>query len=251
MKIMIDTDKQKLVANAGGEDERTFELYEKEAFELLSREWLRAGWNCDYSYGFEWCGRRIIQLPEDVIRLQELVWRTRPTVIVETGIAHGGSTVMFASLLKLTAGRRVISVDIEIRPHNREGLEAHPFIDMCTLIEKSSVDPDALNQVKSEIRPDDRVMVVLDSNHTKAHVAEELELYSPLVTPGCYIVATDGVMQLMADLPRGKPEWRDDNPTVAAEEFLAKHPEYSLDDSYALQYRTYFPGGYLRRKEEA
>ncbi len=215
---------------------------------MLSHFWLKAGWNCKYSYDFEWLGRRIIQMPDDIVRLQELIWTTRPSVIVETGIAHGGSTVFFAGMMQLLGRGKVVSVDIEIRAHNRAAIEAHPVFDRITMIERSSADPETVEEIKAVLGPEDRVMVFLDSNHTKSHVARELELYAPFVSPGCYLVVADGVTSILTDVPRGKPEWVKDNPMQAAREFLAQHPEFELDTSYTRTGVTYLQGGYLRRR---
>jgi cephalosporin hydroxylase len=245
LKIAIDTEAATLSL-----DGQSQALYSPESFAILSQLWKKTGWAMRYSYDFSWAGRPIIQLPQDVVRLQELVWNVRPDVIIETGVAHGGSTVFFSSLLKAFGGRQVISIDIEIRPHNRAALEAHPFREMYTLIEGSAIAPETLATIRQLLRPEDRVLVILDSNHTKAHVQSELELYAPLVSPGSYIVATDGVMLDLWDVPGGRPEWATDNPTEAAREFLLTHPEFEHDPSYTRGGLTYFPEGYLRRKEQ-
>lgn len=246
MRLTIDTESQRLEL-----DQQQVDLYSLEAFRILSALWVKVGWACRHSYNFSWAGRPIIQLPHDVLRLQELIWELRPTVIVETGVAHGGSAVFYASMLQMGGGGRVIAIDIEIRPHNRAAIEAHPLAPAIQLIERSSTAAETLAEVRSLLSPDDRVLVVLDSNHSKAHVAEELRLYAPLVSPGSFLVATDGVMQDLWDVPGGKPEWRTDNPTEAAREFLMDHPEFELTERFEKDGITYFPGGWLRRKEVA
>jgi cephalosporin hydroxylase len=200
-------------------------------------------------------GRPIIQLPEDMVRAQEVIHAVRPTAIVETGVAHGGSLVFSASLLRaMGIDGRVIGVDIEIRPHNREAIEAHPLSPMIALVEGSSVEPGTVARVRAQLRPDDRVLVFLDSNHTRAHVAAELEAYAPMVSIGSYLVATDGIMEDLADVPRGEPGWRRDNPKVAAAEFAGRHPEFALEDPAfpfnegSVRFRvTHWPGAWLRR----
>jgi len=196
-----------------------------EAFELLSKAWLRCGWDAKHVYSFTWLGRPIIQLPEDIIRVQEVVHRVRPTVIVETGVAHGGSLVFYAGLLKLMGGGRVIGIDIEIRPRNRAAIESHPMADAIELIEGSSVAADTLDRVRAMLKPDDRVFVMLDSCHTRAHVLAELEAYGPMVSVGSYIVASDGIMGEVVGAPRTAPDWGENNPRVAAAEFAAAHQE--------------------------
>lgn len=249
MQIVVDTETQTLKARATPQDPFiVHELHSPEAFRLLSDLWVKYGWANKYSYDFEWLGRRVIQLPEDLVRLQELVWQTKPTAIIETGIAHGGSTVFFASLLELLGNGVVVSVDIDIREHNRRALEEHGLRHRFRLIEGSSVDQSIVGQVRAQIGEAEHVMVMLDSNHSKSHVRQELELYSPLVTPGCYLVVADGIMPIVHDVPGGKAEWVDDNPVAAIEDFLSDHPEFERDPSFTRSGVTYFQQGYLRRK---
>ncbi len=230
-------------------------LYTKEAFELISQQWLKVGWNQKHVYTFSWMGRPIIQLPEDMIRIQEVIYRVKPDVIVETGIAHGGSLVFYASLCRAMGKGRVIGVDIEIRPHNRKAIQAHELSPMITLIEGSSTAPEVISQVKSLVKTGEIVIVILDSNHNKQHVLDELEAYCNLVAPGSYIVATDGIMRDLYDLPLGKSEWLRDNPTQAAAEFAQKHPEFVLEkpawpfnESELSEDVTHWPNAWLRRK---
>lgn len=253
MKLTIDTDTQTLTLCERGETS-VYSLYSDRAFELLSAEWLKVGWNQKYTYTFAWMGRPIIQLPDDLVRIQEVIYRIRPDVIIETGIAHGGSLIFYASLFKAMGTGRVVGVDIEIRPHNRRAIETHELFPLLTLIEGDSTAPEIVAQVREQIRPGETVMVVLDSCHTKAHVAKELEHYHPLVTPGSYLVATDGVMRDVADAPRAKPGWKTDNPCEAVREFLERHPEFVLEqppwpfNESTLRYNiTHWPSAWLRR----
>lgn len=253
MKLMLDTEAKTLTLEEAGQI-RNMELYSKEAFETLSRQWLRVGWSEKYQYTFSWMGRPVIQLPEDMLRMQEAIFQIKPDVIIETGVAHGGSLVFYSSLCKIMEKGRVIGVDIEIRPHNRTEIEAHPLNDRITLIEGSSTAPEIISQVKALVKPGETVLVILDSNHTYAHVYNELEAYSHLVTPGSYIVATDGIMHDLADVPRGKPEWATDNPTWAARDFIAKHPEFVIEqpvwlfnESNLSQNITHWPSAWLKR----
>jgi cephalosporin hydroxylase len=234
--------------------DRTVDLYSREAFDALSRQWVRVGWNQKYQYTFTWMGRPMIQLPEDVLRMQEVIHAVKPDVIVETGIAHGGSLVFYASLCKAMGRGRVIGVDIEIRPHNRAAIEAHPLADLITMIEGSSTDPAIVAEVASKIAPGETVLVILDSNHSYDHVLAELQHYSGLVTPGSYIVATDGIMGDLSDVPRGRPEWESDNPTRAAADFAAADPRFVLgnpawefNESDLNANITHWPGAWLRR----
>lgn len=253
MRLTLDTEARTMTLAEDGR-ERTIDLYSPEAFEALSRQWLRVGWSARYPYTFTWLGRPIIQIPEDMIRAQEVLYRVQPDVIVETGVAHGGSLIYYASLCQLFGKGRVIGVDIEIRPPNRAAIEAHDQSGRITLIEGSSVDPDIVRRVASEIRPGETVLVFLDSAHGRAHVAAELEAYAPLVSAGSWIVATDGIMRDLADVPRGDPRWTTDNPYEAARDFAARHPEFVLEqpewpfhDSPLRHNVTHWPGAWLRR----
>ena len=254
MKLTIDTDAGTLaIEDAGGS--RTLGLYTREAFELLSRQWVRVGWNEKYQYTFSWMGRPVIQLPEDIVRAQEVIYRVQPDVIVETGVAHGGSLVLYASLCKAMGKGRVVGIDIDIRPHNRKAIESHPLAPLVTLIEGSSIEPRVVAATRALIKPGETVMVLLDSNHTREHVLRELELYHGLVTPGSYIVATDGIMRELADLPRGPPDWVDDTPATAARELAARHsevvleqPAWPFNESRLAENITHWPGAWLRRR---
>ena len=184
MKIVIDTDAKTFTIGEGGGAER-LPLYEKRAFEIVSDLWLKLSWVQKYSYTFTWMGRPVIQHPEDLVRLQEVIYHLKPDVIIETGIAHGGSLVLSASLMKAMGhGRVVVGVDIEIRPHNRKAIEAHELFPMIRLIEGDSTAPEIVAQAASHMRPGDTVLVILDSNHSREHVRRELEAYHPLVTVG-------------------------------------------------------------------
>ena len=253
MKLTLDTVAQTLTVDEDG-DVQSLPLYSKQAFEALSRQWVRVGWNQKYQYTFSWMGRPAIQLPEDMLRMQEVIYRLQPDVIIETGVAHGGSLVFYASLCKAMDKGRVVGVDIEIRPHNRQGIEAHALAGLITLIEGSSTAPNVAEQVRSLIKPGETAMIILDSNHTYAHVAGELEAYADMVTPGSYIVATDGIMLDLADVPRGHAEWTTDNPSLAAREFTARHPEFVIEqpswpfcESELTENITHWPHAWLKR----
>lgn len=228
-----------------------------EGFRLISRAWLRAGWDTKYVYSFSWFGRPIIQLPEDMVRLQEVIWSVQPDVIVETGVAHGGSLVFYASLFK-AMGRepqtgRVIGVEIALRDHNRAAILAHPLSPHITLVDGSSTATQTVDAVRALVKPGEKVLVILDSNHTKQHVLDECRAYAPLVAKGSYIVATDGIMEEVTGAPRTKPEWRFDNPKAAAEAFVAENPAFVIEEP-AFPFNegvvrdrvTYWPSAYLK-----
>lgn len=253
MKIIID-DMKKTLAIETSDKRKTMPLYSKEAFEIISHQWLKIGWNEKYVYTFSWMGRPVIQLPEDMIRIQEVIYQIKPDVIIETGVAHGGSLIYYASLCKAMEKGRIIGIDIEIRPHNRIAIEKHELASYITLIEGDSTGDKIIDQVKALIKPNETVLMILDSNHTKQHVLKELNAYSPLVTKGSYIVATDGSMKDLHDVPRGNPEWIWDNPTEAALEFadenpafVVEQPEWAFNESGLSENITHWPGAYLKR----
>jgi cephalosporin hydroxylase len=256
MKLTIDTTSRTLTVDTAGAP-RILDLYTAEAFEALSREWVRLGWQLKYSYGFTWFGRPVIQLPEDLIRLQEALYAVAPDVIVETGVAHGGSLIFHASLCKALGRGRVVGVDIDIRKHNRAAIEQHALAPFITLLEGSSTSPAIVDAVRAQVRHGERVLVILDSNHSRDHVRAELEAYAPLVSPGSYLVAADGIMRDLTDVPGGHRDWRWDNPAVAVADFLQAHPEFELspprrgfDESSTPNDVTYWPDGWLRRRPD-
>lgn len=254
MKIAVDTER-KTCEITGANEAKSLDLFSKEAFETITRLWLDVGWVRKYSYGFSWLGRPVIQLPNDMLRIQEVIFQLQPDVIIETGIAHGGSLIFYASLFELLDKGRVIGVDVEIRAHNRSAIEAHPMSKRITMIEGNSVAPEIVGKVKSMISPKDKVMLILDSNHSRDHVSAELEAYSGLVTPGSYILSQDGVMKYLAGMPRTGPDWDVNNPMVANAQFLARHPEFEVvnaprlfDESLDTPDVTYHPEGWMRRR---
>jgi cephalosporin hydroxylase len=218
-----------------------------------------------YSYNFAWMGRPIIQYPQDMVAMQELIWQVRPDLIVETGIAHGGSLMLSASMLALLdycdaiesnemldpskPKRRVVAVDIDIRAHNRAAIEAHPLANRIDMIQGSSTAPDVIEQVKAAAQGYRNVLVCLDSNHTHEHVLAELEAYAPLVTVGSYCVAFDTVIEDMpADSFPDRPWGIGDNPKTAVREFVRKHSEFEID--FQIDHKLLIsvaPEGYLKR----
>jgi cephalosporin hydroxylase len=235
---------------------RTAPFSDPEAFEVVSLAWLQVGWDTKYVYSFTWLGRPIIQLPDDLIRIQEALYLVRPTVVIETGVAHGGSLVFYASVLRgmgLDDGR-VIGIDIDIRSHNRVALEQHELGPMITLIEADSLSERAISAVSQLLRPEDRVLVVLDSNHTRSHVLAELRAYSQFVAVGSYIVACDGIMRDLVGAPRSEDDWATNNPSEAVAEFLASERDFQLqgppslfNEGEAAVGPTYWPDAWVRR----
>jgi cephalosporin hydroxylase len=253
VKLTIDTDAANVIVEDGAA-RRELALASAEAFELVSDAWLRAGWDVKHVYSFTWLGRPIIQLPEDMVRLQELIYQLRPDVIVETGIAHGGSLVFHAGLCRIMGKGRVIGVDIEIRAHNRAALEGHPLADLITLIEGDSTAPGTVEAVRSAIGSAESVLVLLDSRHDRSHVHAELDAYAGLVTVGSYIVTMDGIMGRLVGAPRSRPDWATNNPREAAVAWVRENPAFKIEEplfafNEGLVRRrvTYWPDAFLRR----
>lgn len=251
--IKIDLKTELVIVEENG-IEKAYPIASAEAFSIISMAWLRCGWDNKYVYSFTWMGRPIIQLPDDMIRIQELVYSVKPDVIIETGIAHGGSLVYYASLCKCMDKGRVIGVDIEIRPHNRKAIESHELFSYITLMEGDSIAPDMVDRVKALVEPEERTLVFLDSCHTKAHVMAELEMYSQLVSIGSYIVAMDGIMKGLVGAPRSQPDWYWNNPLDAALEFVGNHnnfkivePAIPFNEGNVTERVTYCPNAFIKR----
>ena len=226
---------------------QSVELYSPEGLDLLSNLWIKAAAEHRLMYDCTWLGRPIIQFTTDIVAIQELIWTVRPDLIVETGVAHGGSLILSASILELIGEGEVVGVDIEIRPHNREAIEAHPLSKRITLIEGSSVETSTVAKVAALAAKAKRVLVFLDSNHTEEHVRQELALYAPFVTVDSYIVAHDGAQAWVWEIPRGKPEWKDNHPITSINEFVAANPDFAIDPHWTRFGITSSPYGYIKR----
>jgi cephalosporin hydroxylase len=208
-----------------------------------------------YSYNISWLGRPIIQYPQDIVAMQELIWSLQPDLIIETGIAHGGSLIFSASMLELNAScggppdAEVVGIDIDIRPHNREAIEAHPLFKRITMIQGSSTSPETVEQVRRKAAGRRRVLVCLDSNHTHDHVLAELGAYAPLTSVGSYCVVFDTIVdELSSEMLHGRPWGPGNNPKTAVFEFLKTHPEFQIDKRMDHKLLiSVAPDGYLKR----
>jgi cephalosporin hydroxylase len=217
--------------------------------QAASIDWIERTVPYEYAYHFTWMGLPIIQLPADILALQEIIFRVRPRLIVETGVARGGSMVYYASLLELLGGDgRVLGVEIALRPHNRRAIESHPLARRIDIVDGSSISPAVVEQVRARAAGRQPILVILDSNHTHAHVLQELELYGPLVTKGSYMVVLDTVVEdVKDDLYPGKDYRRGDNPKTAVREFLARSSRFAVDPEFDRKLLlSAAPGGYLR-----
>jgi cephalosporin hydroxylase len=245
--------------------ERLADYAQDTAFQDLSRQWLQTSMDKKYVYNYDWLGRPIIQYPQDMVAIQELVWTVRPDLIIETGIAHGGSLILSASLLAMLdmcdaidsgstidprqSARKVIGIDIDIREHNRAAILAHPMASRIQMVQGSSVAPDVVAQVREAAQGYKKVMVFLDSMHTHDHVLGELDAYAPLVSPGSYCVVFDTFVE---DMPphffADRPWDVGNNPKTATRQWLASHPDFSVDRSMESRLMvTVAPEGFLKR----
>jgi cephalosporin hydroxylase len=221
----------------------------------LSNVWIREISSYKYAYNFRWLGRPIIQFPQDMIAMQELIWSIQPDLIIETGIAHGGSLIFSASMLELNAicggsqDAEVLGLDIDIRAHNREAIESHPMFRRISMIQGSSIAPEIIQQVKAKADGKQKILVFLDSNHTHDHVLAELEAYALMTSVGSYCVVFDTVIEdCPADMFSDRPWGVGNNPKTAVWEYLKTHPEFEIDKS--IQHKlliTVAPDGYLKR----
>ncbi|RDS85295.1 cephalosporin hydroxylase family protein [Dyella psychrodurans] len=231
-----------------------------------SIEWLRRTLGHKYSYNYSWMSRPIIQYPQDMVAIQELIWQIKPDLVIETGIAHGGSLILSASMLALldycdavetgqtldpkSSRRRVLGIDIDIRAHNRAAIEAHPMSHRIDMIQGSSIAPEVVADVHERAAGHERIMVILDSNHTHEHVLAELNAYAPLVSSDSYCVVFDTVIE---DLPAGmypdRPWDVGNNPKTAVRDFLSRNHDFEVDEAMEAKLLiTVAPGGYLRRR---
>ncbi len=216
----------------------------KTAFNIASNK-------AQYSYNFKWMGRPVIQYPQDIMAMQEIIWDIKPDLIIETGIAHGGSLIFYASLLELIGNGEVLGIDIDIRQHNRTEIEKHPMLKRITMIQGSSIDENTVNKVKDFARGKEKVLVVLDSNHTHEHVLAELKMYSPFVTQGSYIVVFDTIVEYLPDnyIPGMRRPWGiGNNPMTAVDSFLKENDCFEIDTAIDNKILiSVAPRGYLKR----
>lgn len=215
--------------------------------EEVATKWVKVSAENRLSYEIDWLGVPIIQTPEDMILMQELIFKIQPDIIIETGIAHGGSLIYYASLLELLGKGKVIGVDIEIREYNKKVIEKHPMFKRIELIEGSSISEETIEKIRIIVPKDSKVIVCLDSNHTKDHVLKELQLYNKFVNLGGYIVVFDTITSKMSELGACEKSYIDNSPKEAVEDFLKVNDNFEIDKYYNKLYISYSPNGYLRR----
>ena len=215
----------------------------------LSNDWIKKSSLLKYSYNFDWLGRPIIQLPQDIIAMQEIIWNTKPDLIIETGVARGGSLIFYSSMLELIgSSSRIIGIDVDIRERNRKEIEQHPMFKRITLLEGSSIDKDIIKKVFDIAKNAKRVLVCLDSDHTHDHVLEEMRVYSPLVKKGSYLIVMDTIIEDMPErFSKNKPWGKGNNPKTAINEFLKNNSRFRIDSGIEKKLLiTVAPGGYLK-----
>lgn len=236
-------------------DARIEAFSQDSGFQARSRDWLEESMRKSYVYNFSWLGRPIIQNPIDIMAMQEIIWRVKPDLIIETGIAHGGSLIFSASMLELNAAcggpqeAHVLGIDIDIREHNRVAIENHPMYKRISMLEGSSISTEIINEVTEFARNRKRILVCLDSNHTHEHVLAELEAYAPLTSVDSYCVVFDSFVEdVPADVFADRPWGPGNNPKTAVWEYLKTHPEFEIDKSIQNKLLiTVAPDGYLKR----
>jgi len=244
MKPFEQEVKERIAANSENTD-----------FNACAYSFMEASTTPKYSYNFSWLGRPIIQYPQDIIAMQEIIWSVKPDLIIETGIAHGGSLIFSASMLELNAAcggpddAEILGIDIDIRPHNRVAIETHPMAKRITMIQGSSIENEIIKQVKNRAAGKQRILVCLDSNHTHEHVLAELNAYAALVSVGSYCVVFDTIIEDMpGEMFPDRPWGQGNNPKTAVREFLINHPEFEIDKSIQNKLLiTVAPDGYLKR----
>jgi cephalosporin hydroxylase len=255
MRITIDTNQKVMTIHEKGCQEE-LPLYSREGLEALTRIWIKVQWNELQWQSISWHGFPVWQLSDDLLRLQEVILRIRPDVIVETGVNQGGSAVFFASLCRFMGKGRVVSIDLAIPRSVREAVNKSPYGDFIVLIEGDSTAPETVEAVRRLIGDKETTFFFLDSDHSKAHVLRELNAYACMVSPGSYIVAADGIMRMLHDTPNGSHTWREDNPAAAAREFVRMNRDFVIQKPQALFGRdyeidalTYWPDGWVLRRQ--
>ena len=225
----------------------TVDKKNKKELKKVGLQWIKVAAKNRLSYEIDWLGIPVIQTPEDLILMQELIFKVQPDYIIETGIAHGGGLIFYASMMELLNKGKVIGIDIEIREHNRKVIESHPLFKRIAMIEGDSISDEMIQELRKIISKNSKVIVCLDSNHTKAHVLKELQFYQEFVIPGCYIVVFDTNTSELAKLGIFNSKYIDNSPKEAVEEFLKKNNNFEIDKNYNKLYISYSPNGYLRR----
>lgn len=243
MKDNFEKEKQENICKLGMNDK----------LQIESKKWLEEVSKFKYSYNFTWMGRPIIQFPQDMIALQEIIWNVKPDLIIETGIARGGSLIFYASLLELIGENgKVLGIDLDIREHNKIEIERHPMHKRIAMIQGSSIDESTANTVHSYAKDKKRILVLLDSNHTHEHVLKEMHLYSPLVTKGSYMIVCDTIIEDMSeDFFPDRPWGKGNNPKTAVKEFLKNNDRFVIDKEIENKLLiTEHPDGYLKCVKE-
>lgn len=222
------------------------DIYSAEGRQALVAAYTKSMWNAGVFQKTTWCGVPLLQIPEDMVMLAELIWKTKPKLIIECGIYKGGGLLLYSSILDLIGGGDVVGIDIQtdIAEHVRD----HPLGKRIQLIQGDSGDSAILSKIHSDLSSPD-IMVILDSDHSAGHVSKELQVFSKLVSPGGYLIVLDGIMEILHDVPGATPSWKEDNPETAIKEFLVEHPEFERDMKCNRLGTSFGPGGYLRRKK--
>jgi len=223
-------------------------MYKDKEFMELTKQWFKKSWNYEYQYHFSWLGLPILQFPQDIMAIQELIWKIKPDLIIETGIARGGSIILSSSILELIGKGEVVGIDIDIREHNKKQIKKHPLFKRITMIEGSSVSKKIIKKVYEIAKNKSKVLVMLDSNHTHKHVLNEMKAYAPLIKKGSYMLVMDTMIE---DLPKNffknRPSNIGNNPRTAVEEFLKSNKKFKIDKAIEKKLLiTASPNGFLK-----
>ena len=225
------------------------EMDKDDNLKKITKKWFNQSYQYEYSYHFQWLGRPIIQYPQDMIAIQEIIWKVKPDLIIETGIAHGGSLIFSASMLELLGKGKVLGIDIDIRKHNKVEIEKHPLFHRITMLEGSSIDSKIADKVYKFAKNHKKILVILDSNHTHDHVYEEIKLYSKLVSKGSYLIVLDTIVDDMPDKFFKDRNWdKNRNPKSAVKQFLRENKKFKIDKEIEKKLLiTVAPSGFIKR----
>lgn len=251
--IKIDEKKRLVIVKLNGKWKK-YSYEDPKAFEIVSDLWVQVGWDTKYVYSFTWFGRPIIQLPDDMIRIQEVIFSIKPDIIIETGVAHGGSSVFFASLLELLKNGKVLSIEKSLRNKNRKLINEHIMKKRIEIIDGCSIDIKIFKEVKKRVKKNSRVLVFLDSNHSRSHVLRELEIFSKIVSLNSFIIVCDGIIKDLVDAPRSESDWKENNPINAIKDFTRTNkgfkvvePKFLFNEGLIKKRVTYWPSAFIKR----
>lgn len=221
-------------------------IYSEEGRKAVIDAYTKSMWAASVNFASSWCGVQLLQTPEDMVMLSELIWKNKPDLVVECGIYRGGGLILYASILQLLGKGEVIGIDVDTS--KAEHVKTHPLGSRISIIKADTGAPETAAMIADKAKKAESVMVILDSDHSAAHVKKEMNCFAPFIKPGGYLVVLDGIMTILHDVPGGAAQWKSDNPETAIKEFLQDHPEFERDWDCNKLGTSHGPGGYLKRK---